>query len=156
MNGLAECSYDVWGRILPSARTRTGLCMCKNKVSFHTKNNLSFVLLENTQYFTEHVKNPKVAQNWAYVKIVQNLARGGRDHKNEPRVPYKHFQPSLRYWAWKLEAWHTGIHIGVVGNSWVQFRWHHSFHKHYQCKFPLWVHSPTGYYIIISGLTRDS
>ena len=36
---------------------------CAKMRCFHTKNNLSFVLLENTQYFTEHVKNPKVAQN---------------------------------------------------------------------------------------------
>ena len=78
--------------------------MCKNQASFHTKKNIFYVLLENIQYFTEQAKNPKLAQLLAYIKTVQNLARGGGDHKNEPRVPYKHFQPSLRYWAWKLDA----------------------------------------------------
>ena len=47
VNCLADSGYGVIGRILQSARTRTGLCMCKNKVSFHTKNNISFVLFEN-------------------------------------------------------------------------------------------------------------
>ena len=76
-----------------------------NKVIFHTEKNIAFVLLENIQYFSERAKNLKLAKKQAYVKkTVQNLVRGDVDHKNEPRVPYKHFQPRLRYWAWKLEA----------------------------------------------------
>ena len=78
--------------------------MCKNKVSFHTKKNKYFVLMKNIQYFTEQARNPKLPQKQAYLKTMQNLARGGGDPKHEPRVPCKHFQPSLRYWAWKLEA----------------------------------------------------
>ena len=65
--------------------------MSKNKVSFHTKKNISFVLLETIQYFTEHIKNLKLARELANIKAVQNLARGGGDHKNEPRVPYRYF-----------------------------------------------------------------
>ena len=78
--------------------------MSKNKVRFHSKKNISFLLLETLQYFTEHVKNPKLEQKLAIIKTVQNLAKGGGDHKTEPRVPYKYFQPDLRYRVWKLEA----------------------------------------------------
>ena len=46
---------------MQSARKRSGLCMCINKVIFHTEKNIAFVLLENIQYFSEQAKNPKLA-----------------------------------------------------------------------------------------------
>ena len=63
VNCPSDSGYGVIGRILQSARTRTGLCLCRNKASFHTKKNISFVLLENKHYFTEQARIPKLAQN---------------------------------------------------------------------------------------------
>ena len=63
VNCPSDSGYGIIGRILLSARTRTGLCLCRNKASFHTKKKISFVLLENIHYFTEQARIPKLAQN---------------------------------------------------------------------------------------------